>query len=148
MNKSYYVIQTGKDASTSHVCYCGRCGKRHLLDRYNIREHEQYCVPMAKLEQSLKSKAMDSKAGCKQSNNQQVDSQQVSNSKGNYQQVSNLKLSNLPASNLRADSQKRISIRVFGVMAASSCSGVILKFCSKPAFTMTGLPPARSTICG
>ena len=81
MNKSYYVIQTGKDASTSHVCYCGRCGKRQLLDRYNIREHEQYCVPMVKLEQSLKSKAMDSKAGCKQSNNQQVDSQQVSNSK-------------------------------------------------------------------
>lgn len=122
MDKSYYVIQTGKDAATSHVCYCGRCGKRQLLDRFNIREHEQFCVPMAKLEQSLKSEAMNSKAGCKQTNNQQVDSQQVRNSEADYQQVGNLKLSNLPASNPCADSQKKISIRVSSLMNRRSIS--------------------------
>ena len=44
--------------------------------------------------------------------------------------------------------EQSMSRRVFGVMAASSCSGVILKFCSKPAFTITGTPPASLAICG
>ena len=32
MDKSFYVIPTGKDTAATHVCYCGRCGKRQLLD--------------------------------------------------------------------------------------------------------------------
>ena len=45
MDKSFYVIPAGKDATTSHVCYCGRCGKRQLLDHYNVLKHEQTCNP-------------------------------------------------------------------------------------------------------
>ena len=44
--------------------------------------------------------------------------------------------------------EQRISARVFGVMAASNCSGVILKSCSMPASTMTGSPSANLTIWG
>ncbi len=40
------------------------------------------------------------------------------------------------------------TIRVFGVIAASSCAGVILKPCSMPASTITGLPSASSTMSG
>ena len=45
MDKNFYVIPTGKDASTSHICYCGRCGRRQLLDQYNVLKHEQVCCP-------------------------------------------------------------------------------------------------------
>ena len=45
MDKSFYVIPAGKEVSTSHVCYCGRCGKRQLLDQYNLMKHEQTCNP-------------------------------------------------------------------------------------------------------
>ena len=43
MDKNFYVIPTGKDTSSSHICYCGRCGKRQLLDKYNVLKHEQAC---------------------------------------------------------------------------------------------------------
>ena len=43
MNKSYYVRLTAKNGPTSHVCCCGRCGKRVLADNYNIQEHERTC---------------------------------------------------------------------------------------------------------
>jgi hypothetical protein len=41
-----------------------------------------------------------------------------------------------------------ISMRVFGVMAASSCSGVILNSVSMPASMMTGLPSQSITMSG
>ena len=44
MDKNFYVIPTGNKASMSHICYCGRCGKRQLLDRYNVQKHEQDCA--------------------------------------------------------------------------------------------------------
>ena len=37
---------------------------------------------------------------------------------------------------------------VFGVMAASNCSAVILKFVSRLASTVTGSPPASRTMSG
>ena len=43
MNKSYYVRPAEMSGPTSHVCCCGRCGKRVLADNYNIQEHEQTC---------------------------------------------------------------------------------------------------------
>ena len=43
MDKSFYVIPTGKDTAAAHVCYCGRCGKRQLLDHYNVQKHEESC---------------------------------------------------------------------------------------------------------
>ena len=38
MNKSFFVKAAGTGA-----CYCGRCGKRQLVDRYNMQKHEQIC---------------------------------------------------------------------------------------------------------
>ena len=46
------------------------------------------------------------------------------------------------------DGEQRINAFVFGVIAASSCSGVILKSCSIPAETITGVPSAIFTISG
>ena len=40
MNKSFFVKAAGTGA-----CYCGRCGKRQLADRYNMQKHEQICNP-------------------------------------------------------------------------------------------------------
>ena len=43
MNKSFFVKAAGTGA-----CYCGRCGKRQLADRYNMQKHEQICNPQYK----------------------------------------------------------------------------------------------------
>ena len=46
------------------------------------------------------------------------------------------------------EGELKISHLVFGVIAASSASAVILKFVSIPASTNTGSPPASSTMSG
>ena len=43
MDKSFYV----RSAETG-ACYCGRCGKRQLNDRYNMQKHGQICSPQFK----------------------------------------------------------------------------------------------------
>ena len=46
------------------------------------------------------------------------------------------------------DGELKISHLVFGVIAASSTAGSSLKPLSAVAVTITGVPPARSTISG
>ena len=43
MDKSFFV----RSAETG-ACYCGRCGKRQLNDRYNMQKHGQICSPQFK----------------------------------------------------------------------------------------------------
>ncbi len=62
MDKSFYVIPGGNSASTSHICCCGRCCRRQLLDQYNVLKHEQTCIPSTGSPQTGGMYAADKKA--------------------------------------------------------------------------------------
>ena len=34
-----FMIRSGKTG----ICYCGKCGKRQIGDRYNMNKHAQAC---------------------------------------------------------------------------------------------------------
>lgn len=111
MDKSFYVIPTGKDTAAAHVCYCGRCGKRQLLDHYNVQKHEESCIPMMRLEQSLKDNNWNPMIGLQQIYNQQASNSKTDTLQTKSSQTNTPKPVPSPGSGSRADSKKGISIK-------------------------------------